>query len=79
MASRGWGWDRGQLVVVGLIVLVVVFAVGGLGHDRSRTVAGTSPPATGSPTAQQILEARFASSDLSEEEYRHRREVLHGG
>ncbi len=81
----GWGglaWlgmGLGSLVVVGLIVLLVVLVVGGLGHDRRRTVAGTPLPGTGSPTAQQILEERFARGDLTEEEYRRRREVLQGG
>ncbi|MEO5608367.1 MAG: hypothetical protein ABIQ61_00655 [Ornithinibacter sp.] len=34
---------------------------------------------TRSPTAQQILEERLATGDLTEEEYRLRREVLQGG
>lgn len=84
-SNGGWGglawlWmGLGSLVVLGIIGLLVVLAVRGLGHDRNRAMGSAPPPSAGSPTALQILEERFASGDLAEEEYRRRREVLYGG
>ena len=73
----GWlGVSLGTLMVLGIIALLVVLAVREFGHDR-QPAAGAAPPAgPGAPTARQILDERFARGDLTEEEYRRRREVL---
>jgi len=66
----------GTLMVLGIIALLVVLVVRELSHDRQPAAGGAPPADPGSPTARQILDERFARGDLTEEEYRRRREVL---
>lgn len=70
MWSNGGGWYWG-------IVMMVVFW-GGLGAIvylafRGRAVDG------GRPSARELLDARLANGELSEEEYQRKRSVLEGG
>ncbi len=68
-AMGGWGWlgmVAGSLVMLGLIVLV------------ARAVQRPSSHSTGEATALEILATRYASGEISEEEYDERRSVLLG-
>ena len=83
----GGGWGAGSWIGMGLGMLVfwglVVFGVVALlrwsSHERQHPGSSwTQPPAAGASTALQTLDERFARGDLTEEEYRHRRDVLMG-
>ena len=66
-AMGGWGWlgmVAGSLVMLGLIVLA------------ARAVQRSSTHSTPNPTALEILAARYASGEISEEEFDKRRSVL---
>lgn len=82
-SNHGWGalmWlgmGLGSLVILGVVALVVVLLVQGLGHNRNRALAATVSAAP--PTPLQILDERLARGDLTEEEYRRRRDLLLGG
>ncbi len=88
----GWGvgsWigmGIGMLLFWGLVVFAVVVLLRWASHGSQRgeysptsyPAAGGAqlPPAAGAPAALQTLDERFARGDLSEEDYRHRRDVL---
>ncbi len=73
------GWGAGSWLVMSvlmlifwtLVVVAVVWVVRASTPERP-TVAATSEPDT--PLA--ILDARYARGELTEDEYRHRRDVL---
>ncbi len=75
-SGSGWGtwFGMGLLMVViwGLVVTAVVLAVRAV---RSRRDLGLLRP--GAADAGEVLDQRFARGELSEEEYRHRRDLLH--
>ncbi len=66
-AMGGWGWlgmVAGSLVMLGLIVTV------------ARVSQRPSTPSTHQATPLEILAARYASGEISEEEFDKRRSVL---
>ena len=75
----GWGFAGWWVMVLGMVffwVLVVVLVVALVrwtnpGRDRRETV-----PDSGRSEALRILDERFARGDITEEEYRRRRQVL---
>lgn len=77
----GWGpgmWvgmGVGMLLFWGLVTLLVMALWRGFGARRPRP---TEPqPSSGSgDRALRVLDERFANGDITEEEYRHRRDVL---
>ncbi|GAB3034537.1 hypothetical protein GCM10027052_10390 [Parafrigoribacterium mesophilum] len=79
--NPGWMWLFWllSLVVVGLIVFVVVWAVNsGARHDASFGGAGQSHrPVRGA--SRQILDERYARGELTTDEYRERLKVLGEG
>lgn len=71
----GFGMLVFWAVVVGGIVLLVRYSTA----DRARPGGFAAAPGTGSPprpTAQDILDERYARGEISDEEYRARRETL---
>jgi putative membrane protein len=73
---NGWGWMWMGLMMIlfwgGLIVLVVLLLRGG-GFRGRKDETGT--PASG-PDASEILRARFARGEITEDEYRKSLTVL---
>jgi putative membrane protein len=73
----GWGWMFLMMVMMllfwGAIIAAVVWLI------RSAAVGRSAPEVPVSrETPLQILDRRFAEGELSEEDYRARREVLAG-
>ena len=66
-AMGGWGWLG--MVAVSLVMLGLIFAV-------AWVVQKPSTPSTSGATALEILAARYASGEISKEEYDERRSVL---
>jgi putative membrane protein len=77
MDWNGWGWLWMGLMMIlfwgGLIVLVTLLLRGG-GFSGRRSQTGG--PLTSGPDATEILRARFARGEISEEEYRKSLTVL---
>lgn len=86
----GWGWDAGwgfggwlmmslmMIVFWGLPVALVVWLVATLRPGRS--AAPTSPePRPPASRADQVLAERYARGEIGEDEFVHRRQVLHTG
>lgn len=77
--DMGWWWLFGLLILVGIALLVafIVLAVrmsgGGKGQDQRH---GSTGPAPGPSRARQILDERYASGELTTEQYREQIEVL---
>lgn len=73
----GWGWggwlaaSLTMLLVWTVLVTAVVLLVRPFGQPRSG--AGGSPDRS---AAERILDERFARGELTEDEYRHQRDVL---
>lgn len=73
------GWDGGwgiahvvfMLLIAALVVLAIVWLVRNLGAGPGRHQGG--------PTAQELLDRRFAEGTISVEEYTERRRHLTGG
>lgn len=72
----GWGWWMvfGTLMMVGFWG-VLIWAVAALVRGPSN---GPERPARRDPTAMEILERRYVSGDLSDEEFETRRRRLSG-
>lgn len=73
----GWGWMALMMVVMlvfwGAVIVGIVWLVRGVGGGswgRGRSVRKETPV--------EILDRRFAEGEISEEDYRARREVLAG-
>lgn len=73
--GSGWMWMGLMMILFwgGLIVLAVLFFRGGGFGSRKDLTAG--PPTSG-PDATEILRARFARGEISEDEYRKSLAVL---
>lgn len=78
--NGGWGsWigmGLGMTVFWGLVIVGVVVLVRYLSDAGRRRESETS---AGSGHAEQILADRFARGEISEDEYRQRRELLREG
>ena len=64
----GWGWLIGVVIVVLVVTAVIVALLLILGQMRHPVVAPLSARHSG-PTPRQILDERYAKSDLTTEEY----------
>lgn len=73
-SAGDWVWMALVMVVFwGLVVAGIVWLV----RRAGGAAAPIEPPDSGQgPTAQQILDERYARGEISEEEYRHRRDLL---
>ena len=72
------GWSAGGWVLMALLMIVFwSLVIGGVIWLLRNSSRPPQPPALGQPVAQQILDERFARGELTEVEYRHRRELLH--
>ena len=68
------------LLVVGVTLLAITAVralVGGIGTDSPSPATSARPASSGS--ARQVLEERYATGELSTEEFQHRLRVLQGG
>ncbi len=80
----GMGWGIGLVLLVLLVLFLATLGV--LAFTLLRGSGSTSQVPPGTPrhgpadhltAAEQLLAERYARGELDEEEYRHRREVLH--
>lgn len=77
--GMGWGWLFWLLLIAGVILLVIV-AIRLIGGGVARgTSSGVSDAVRDGGRARQLLDERYASSELSTEEYRERLRVLREG
>ena len=80
--NTGWMWLFWtlSLVVIGLIVFVVVWAVnGGAGREVRSDHTGQLQRPPGRSTSRQILDERYAKGELTADEYREHLRVLDEG
>jgi len=71
MMHDGWMFGMGWTWLIGLVFLLLVIWI-------VARVFGRSTPPVGRPdSADEILERRFASGEIDEEEYRSRKAALH--
>lgn len=81
--SGMWGfWLFSLILVVGAVLLIVVAVrvIGGgftMRSDSGSPGPDREPTRPSSSRAQEILDERYASGDLSTEEYRERTQALH--
>jgi putative membrane protein len=68
MFGMGWTW------LIGLVLVVLV--IWAVARMAARPDARTGD---GRDDAEQILERRFANGEIDEQEYRARKQALHGG
>ena len=68
----GWGFGFGWLVLIALAILVGWLVVNG---GRQPPIARQRPPSP-EPTALEILERRYASGELSDEQFERMRQRL---
>jgi putative membrane protein len=68
----GWGFGFGWLVLIALAILVGWLVVNG---GRQPPIARTRPP-NPEPSALEILERRYASGELSDEQFERMRQRL---
>jgi putative membrane protein len=74
MGAGGWiSSILGTLIIIGLILAVIVWAVSPRG-DRSGSATGAATGASGS--AREILDRRLADGELTAEQYEQLRETL---
>jgi len=80
--GMGWGWLFGLLMLIG-VALVAVVAVramtGGISRGASsedHSSGAAAGPNSGRSRARQVLDERYARGELSNEEYRERRQTL---
>lgn len=74
--NDGWGWWMlfGTILMVGFW-FVIIWAVAKLGQGSTGTLP-PQPPRVEEPTALQILKRRYASGDLSDEEFEAKKQRL---
>jgi len=70
----GFGYGMGFYWIVGLLVNILI--VVGIVYLVIRLVKGSEAPGGGERTPEIILAERYARGEISDEEYRHRKEVL---
>lgn len=71
------GWSSGGWVLMSLMMIIFwTLVIGGVIWLVRNGGPRQQPPAPSDSTAQHILDERFARGELTEGEYRQRREVL---
>jgi uncharacterized membrane protein len=70
-------WMMGLLAVAAVAVLLIVLAV--RASNRNAYPMGPPPPLAAHETPLEILARRFASGEITAEEYQRARELLEGG
>jgi putative membrane protein len=73
----GWAWLGMAVMLVALLALVVVSAVAVVRLLGPRDQRGTGDRPAGR-SAMEILQERFASGEIDEEEFQRRRALLSG-
>ena len=74
----GWGWMSLMMVMMVLFWGAVFFGVVWLVRGATQGGSPTSEPPPRQESPIEILDRRFAEGDITEEDYRARREVLAG-
>ncbi len=67
----GWAWGLGALVVIGAVIIIIVLAQ--VLHKPRSAPQQTS---NGALTPKQVLDHRYATGELTTEEYRERLSAL---
>lgn len=76
----GWNWLFWVLIIVGIVLLVLLAVrLFSGGSNRGGNGTGTQRSASGTSTAKQILDERYARGELDTEEYRERLKGLEEG
>ena len=72
---NGWFWGFGVLVVIGVVILVIVVV---RMLSSPRTVQPQTPPTAppAAPSPKRILDERYATGELTTQEYRERLSAL---
>ena len=77
--TMGWSWGFGLLAMVGIAILVyVIIRLSTKNGERGPSAASPSAPPD-STSARKILDERFASGELTAEQYREQIRVLGEG
>ncbi|PVZ14778.1 SHOCT domain-containing protein [Actinomycetospora cinnamomea] len=71
---NGWGFG---LMTVSMVLFWALIIVGIVALIRWMGRSGQAP--TSRPTAEQLLDERFARGEIDDEEYRHRRDLMSRG
>ena len=70
------GWGAGGWVLMSVLMLIFwPVVIGGIVWLARGTRGPSGPPAD---RARKILDERFASGEIAEDDYRHRRDALNG-
>jgi putative membrane protein len=79
-SAGSWlGMGLGMLIFWGLVITAVIALWHWVGQGRQQAAGSEQRPLSpGSPTALRMLDERYAGGDLTEEDYRRRRDVLLG-
>jgi putative membrane protein len=70
--TSGWG---SVLMSVGMVLTLVLVALGVIALVRYLLAAGSEPPQE-RPAPEQLLAERFARGEIDEQEYRERLDIL---
>ncbi len=73
------GWSVGGWVMMLLVIVFWSLVIAGVVWLLRSSSRQQRPPAPGESVAQQVLDERFAHGELTEQEYRERRDLLHAG
>lgn len=74
--DMGWSWLFGLLMLVGMVLLVVLLVRLFGGSNSRGKDADASGPTPGPSRARQILDERYATGDLTAEQYQEQIRVL---
>ncbi|TDW31169.1 putative membrane protein [Cryobacterium psychrophilum] len=74
--DMGWWWLSGLLLLVGVVLLVVLLVRVSSGAGSRGGGPGASGPTPGPSRARQILDERYATGELTAEQYREQIRVL---
>jgi putative membrane protein len=81
--GMGWMWLWGLLMLIGIAILVLlavrIFGGGIHGGYPPPGIQGPGGPPEGRSRARQILDERFASGELTADQYREQLKVLGEG
>ena len=84
MWGYDWGWGAWLVMSVGMVLFwgLVIAGIVVLVRYLSGTGQGGPPassPDPGRPSAQELLDERFARGEIDQDEYTRRRELLRAG
>jgi putative membrane protein len=81
MNGMDWGWmlsgGLGMLLFWGVLIVLVVLALRGLAGGATNNATGDNLHHAPAPSPLEILQARYARGEISQEEYREMKATLH--